>query len=80
MKTYLFYVRQYDICVNDYRLRVVKVITDNVYRIVGKMYYTALEKIDRIDVVEYLEERERFWRDHGYTIQVYREPHLSFDN
>ena len=80
MKTYLFLVRQYDICVNHYRLRVVKVTTDNVYRIIGKMYCMAFEKIDRIDVVEYLEERERFWRDRGYTIEVYREPRLSFDD
>lgn len=79
MKTYLLYVRQYNICANDYILKVYKVTTDNIYRIIGKMYHTAFEKIDRIDISPYTEEREDFWKENGYTIQDYKEPKLSED-
>lgn len=78
-KTFLLYVRQYDICINKNRLIVYKVTTDNLYRIIGKMYCTALEKIDRIDYNEYLEEREKFWIERGYTIEEYKEPKLRWD-
>ena len=37
MKTYLLIVRQYEIMVNDYIIKVYKVTTDNIYRIIGKM-------------------------------------------
>lgn len=79
MKTFLLYVRQYDISINDNRLKVYKVTTDNLYRIIGKMYCTALEKIDRIDYNEYNEEREKFWKENGYTIKEYKEPKLRWD-
>lgn len=79
MKTLLLYVRQYDISINDNRLKVYKVTTDNLYRIIGKMYCTALEKIDRIDYNEYNEEREKFWKENGYTIKEYKEPKLRWD-
>ena len=74
MKTYLLIVRQYEIMVNDYIIKVYKVTTDNIYRIIGKMYCTALEKIDRIDYVEWQEKREKFWQEHGYTVREYKEP------
>lgn len=41
------------------------------------MYCTALEKIDRIDYVEWQEKREKFWQEHGYTVREYKEPILS---
>lgn len=79
MKTFLLYVRQYDISVNNNRLKVYKVTTNNLYRIIGKMYCTALEKIDRIDYNEYNEEREKFWIENGYTIEEYKKPKLRWD-
>ena len=78
MKTFLLYVRQYDISVNNNRLKVYKVTTDNLYRIIGKMYCTALEKIDQIDYNGYNEEREKFWKENGYTIEEYKEPKLRW--
>ena len=64
MKTYLLIVRQYEIMVNDYIIKVYKVTTDNIYRIIG-------------DYVEWQEKREKFWQEHGYTVREYKEPILS---
>lgn len=80
MKTYLVYVNKYSIFTNDYRLCIYKVTTDCIYRIIGKMHYTSLEHIRRISFSEYNEEREKFWKNGGYTIQTYIEPKLSEDN
>ena len=79
MKTYLLKVKQYDITIDDYRLKVYKVTTDNIYRIIGKMYCTALEKIERIDYSEWMQEREDYWRVKGYAVEEYIEPILSED-
>ena len=78
MKTFLLYVRQYDICINDYRLYIYKVTTDNIYRVIGKMYCNSLEHIKRIDYNEYHEEREGFWLERGYTVEEYKEPKLRW--
>lgn len=58
-------------------LRVYKVKTDNIYRIVGKFYCTSLEHIERIDYSKWTPEREKFWVDEGYKINGYIEPILS---
>lgn len=58
-------------------LRVFRIKTDNIYRIVGKFYCTSLEKIERIDYSGYTPEREKFWIDEGYEIKGYTEPILS---
>lgn len=60
-------------------LRVYRVRTDNIYRIVGKFYCTSLEKIDRIDYSIYTPEREKFWVSEGYEVKSYTEPILSED-
>jgi hypothetical protein len=80
MKTYLVYVSKYSIFANDYRTHVYKVTTDCIYRIIGKIYYTSFERIQRISFNEYNEEREKFWKNGGYAIQTYIEPKLSEDN
>ena len=58
-------------------LRVYKIKTDNIYRIVGKFYCTSLEHINRIDYSRCTPERERFWINEGYEIKGYTEPILS---
>ena len=58
-------------------LKVFKVKTDNIYRIVGKFYCTSIERIERIDYSRYTAEREQFWIDEGYKINGYTEPMLS---
>lgn len=58
-------------------LKVFKVKTDNIYRIVGKFYCTSIERIERIDYSQYTAEREQFWIDEGYEINGYIEPILS---
>lgn len=58
-------------------VRVYKIKTDNIYRIVGKFYCTSLEHIERIDYSRYTPEREQFWVDEGYKINEYKEPILS---
>lgn len=61
-------------------LRVYKIKTDNIYRIIGKFYATSIEKIDRIDYSIHTPGREQFWIDEGYKINDYREPILKYDN
>lgn len=73
-KDYLLYVRM-----GDGKLRVLRCRTDSLYRVIGKIYSTSLEKIDRIDYNDYLPERERFWVEEGYTIHEYHEPVLGRD-
>lgn len=58
-------------------LRVFKIKTNNIYRVIGKFYCTSMEHIDRIDYSRYTVERENFWISSGYEINVYREPVLS---
>lgn len=73
-RDYLLYIRM-----GDGKLRVLRCRTDSLYRVIGKIYSTSLEKIDRIDYNDYLPEREKFWTDEGYTIQEYHEPILGRD-
>lgn len=72
MREYIFKVR-YELS----GLRVYKVKTDNVYRIIGKIYCTTLEHINRIDYSRWSTEREAFWIDKGFNITEYKEPILS---
>ena len=77
MKTYLIYVRQYDLMKNDYVLKIYKVATDNIYRVIGKIYVTSLEAIKRIDYNEWMQEREDYWKEQNIPIYEYREPKLK---
>lgn len=79
MKTYLLYIRKYSIITNQYELYIYKVTTDNIYRIIGKIFCTTLEEIKRIDYNEWLPEREKFWKENNYEIKNYKEPKLSED-
>lgn len=74
MKKYLLYVR-YALS----GLKVYKVETDNVYRIIGKIYCSSLEGIDRIDYSRYTPQKERFWLADNFEINEYTEPVLSED-
>lgn len=58
-------------------LVVYKVKTDNIYRIIGKIYCTSIEHIDRVDYSRCTPEREQFWEKEGYEIRDYKEPILS---
>lgn len=60
-------------------LKVYRVKTDNIYRIIGKIYCTSSELIYEIDYPEYLPEREAFWVDEGFEVELYTEPVLSED-
>lgn len=71
MREYLLKVR-YELS----GLRVYRVKTDNIYRIVGKFYCTSLEHISRIDYSRYTSEREVFWINKGFKINKYTEPVL----
>lgn len=78
-QTYFLYIRKFSIIANDNVLYVYKVTTDNVYRIIGKIVSTSMERIERIDFNEWTEAREKFWIDKGYKIHSYCEPKLSKD-
>lgn len=58
-------------------LFVYKVKTDNIYRIIGKIHCTSIERIDRFDYSRFTLEKEQFWKDLGYKIRDYKEPILS---
>lgn len=60
-------------------LKVYRVKTDNIYRIIGKFYCTSLEHINRIDYSRYNQEREKYWRNNGFEVRQYTEPVLSED-
>ena len=60
-------------------LKVFKIKTDNIYRIIGKFYCTSIENIERMDYSTYTPEREQFWINEGYEINNYTEPKLSED-
>lgn len=79
MKEYLLYVRKYSPFGKDYELIVYRVKTDNIYRIIGKMYCTSLEHIDRIDYVKNDKCHEDFWNERDIKIRDYKEPKLSED-
>lgn len=78
-KTYLLKVRKYSIFTNDYQIYVYKVTTDNIYRIIGKMIVTSLERIERVNYSEWMQEREDYWKNNGYEIHNYNERKLSED-
>lgn len=59
---------------------VYKVVTDNIYRIIGKIYCSFLEKIERMDYSHWTIERETYWKAKGFKIFNYIEPILSEDN
>ena len=58
-------------------LRVFRVKTNSIYRIIGKIYCTALDHIEKIDYSRYTAKREQFLIDEGYEINRYKEPMLS---
>lgn len=70
---YFFYVRQYDICSRDYKLKVYKCNTKDALHTIGEMYFTAFEHIERIDINEYTEQREKYWLDNGYEILEWKD-------
>ena len=73
MKRYLVYVRQYDIMINDYRLKVYDVFTDDIFRVIGKMYYEALKRIARVTFKDWSQARVDFFVDRGIAVRPYRE-------
>ena len=80
MRTFLFYVRMwYFKPEKKDGLFVLRCTCDNPYRIVGKLYATSIEHIDRVDYALSTPEREKFWADEGYKIKDYKEPKLAYD-
>lgn len=63
MEKWLLYVRY-----NLSGLRVFSVETDDILHCIGALYYTSLERIDRVSVVPYTEGRVRFWNDNNVEI------------
>lgn len=77
MKRYLVYVRQYDIMINDYRLKVYDVFTDDIFRVIGKMYYEAFERIARVTFKEWAQFRVDFFTERGITVCPYHERNFN---
>ena len=57
MKEYILYVRKYSIMINDYKLYVYRVKTNDVLHTIGEMHYRTFEHIERIDFVECTQSR-----------------------
>ena len=72
-------MKEYLVCVR-YALSglfVYKVQTDNIYRIIGKIYCTSTERIDRISYSRYASKKSNYWKKEGYKIRDYKERILS---
>lgn len=63
----------------EYELYVYKTTTDNIYRVIGKIYVTTLEEIRRIDYSTWTPAKEQFIMKEGHEIINYTEPQLSQD-
>ena len=79
MKKYFLYVRRYSILTNDYELYVYRVETDNVYRVIGKLFVSSMEHVKRIDFCRWSQPKEDYWNEQGIKIIDYVEPVLSED-
>lgn len=79
MKTFLVYIRIHSIPTGEIEFYVLKVSTDNIYRVIGKIYYTLRENIETIDFCLWKESKEQFWSKGGQKIYDYREPKLFYD-
>ncbi|MDE6472073.1 MAG: hypothetical protein K2L52_03510 [Clostridia bacterium] len=71
--TYLLKVKQYDITLNDYRLKVYKVKTNDIYHVIGKIYCNAFERIESMSYGLWTKQREEFWEKEGYSVVDYKE-------
>ena len=58
MAKYKLYINQYNIMINDYKVREEIVDTDDIYHTIGKIYCTSLAKIKRIDYEKIDKEKE----------------------
>lgn len=79
MKTFLVYISIYSISTGESEFYVLKVSTDNIYRVIGKICYTARENIESIDFCLWKESKEQFWSKGGQKIYDYHEPKLRYD-
>lgn len=79
MKTYLIFIRDHNALVNDYTLTIYKTTTDNIYRVIGKIFVTSPVSIKRIGFKEWTQESEKYWEGTGLKIHEYREPILLED-
>lgn len=70
---YLFYVRQYDIMSNDYRLKVYKCNTKDAMHTIGEIKFRTMEEIKRIDINEWTQDREQYWIDNGYEVYEWKD-------
>lgn len=64
MKNYLIYVR-YSLS----GVAVYEVETDDIYHVIGKMYYYSPERIDYFEFMEYTHFRRNFWEDQNVEIR-----------
>lgn len=78
MRTYILYVRQFSVY-GSYKVKCYKVTTDNIYRIIGKMYCTEDCKIDRIDYDTWSQEKEDSLRKKHVSLRIYVEPKCVYD-
>ena len=79
MKKYLVYIRLYDLYKNDSTYVVYKINTDNIYRVIGKIYITSIEKIEKMGIKPYTEKDEKYLIENGYVVAEYLEPKLKYD-
>lgn len=89
-KTFVLYVRKCNIIINDSHTYVYKTTTDNtyayktttdnIYRIIGKIYVTSLEKIDRISYREWNEKTEKYLKDNGINVIEYKEKPMEYED
>lgn len=78
-KEFLVGVKKYNIVTNSYEWSMYKVLTDNIYRIIGKIHACAITSIEQTYYAEWSQERENWWKLNGVRVKIYREPKLAYD-
>jgi len=68
LKTYLFYVRKYNILARDYVLYIYRCKTNDPYHTIGEIVYRTFEQIQRIDFVEETKSSLEYWKQEGKEI------------
>ena len=72
MKRYIVYVRQY-----DYRVKAYDVFTDDIFRVIGKIYYEAFERIECVTFREWDQASVDFFNEYGIIVRPYRERNFN---
>ena len=74
--THLLYVRKYSIFTNKYELYVVGVNTKDIFHTMGEYLYRSETQIERIDQVEWTQEKLDYWLKNGFKVHNFKDKYV----